>query len=64
MIPNLYNYCRSLDKGFHTDNALTHVFERADRVEVPVNPGGQMVKIGKSIYRCPPYALQKLIVAR
>ncbi|XP_048242220.1 ferredoxin-fold anticodon-binding domain-containing protein 1 homolog [Haliotis rufescens] len=52
---------RSLDKGFHTEGALTHVFEVAESVAVPdgVQDTGELVW-GERTYTCPRYLEHKL----
>ncbi|XP_046559648.1 ferredoxin-fold anticodon-binding domain-containing protein 1 homolog [Haliotis rubra] len=52
---------RSLDKGFHTEGALTHVFEVAESVAVPecLQRGGQLIW-GDKTYTCPRYLEHKL----
>ncbi|XP_067655053.1 ferredoxin-fold anticodon-binding domain-containing protein 1 homolog isoform X2 [Haliotis asinina] len=52
---------RSLDKGFHTEGALTHVFEVAESVTVPesLQGGGQLIW-GDKTYTCLRYLEHKL----
>ncbi|KAL5006977.1 hypothetical protein ScPMuIL_015783 [Solemya velum] len=50
---------RSQDKGFHTENAITHIFERAETVSVPcVLPGSQGGNL--SGYTCPTYLFSRI----
>ncbi|XP_053397876.1 ferredoxin-fold anticodon-binding domain-containing protein 1 homolog [Mercenaria mercenaria] len=55
---------RSLDKGFNTENALTHVFEMADPVSIPVNVDTVKIKLGKHMFLCPAYIYRKLLQIR
>lgn len=51
---------RSLDKGFLTENALTHVFELAQPVELPVHVDGVPLRLGDDTFLCPLYLYRKL----
>lgn len=57
---SLYFTCRSLDKGFHTENALTHVFETAELVNVPSQVEKVTVRFGTHVVLCSPYIYMKL----
>lgn len=51
---------RSLDKGFHTEKALTHVFEVADPVSIPTVMERQRITLGPHLLSCPPYIYRTL----
>ncbi|XP_060565341.1 ferredoxin-fold anticodon-binding domain-containing protein 1 homolog [Ruditapes philippinarum] len=55
---------RSLDKGFNTENALTHVFEMAKPVKVPGGADEVKIKLGNNIFLCQPYIYRKLLQIR
>ena len=57
-------FFRSLDKGFHTDNAITHVFEKAKPVRVPDVAKDCYVTASGETYTCPRYIYNKLNVLR
>ncbi|KAL3841549.1 hypothetical protein ACJMK2_019674 [Sinanodonta woodiana] len=51
---------RSQDKGFHTDNAVTHVFQLAQSVFVPDRCIDYKITVDSKEYLCPAYIHQKL----
>ncbi|KAH3888278.1 ferredoxin-fold anticodon-binding domain-containing protein 1-like [Dreissena polymorpha] len=51
---------RSLDKGFHTDRALTHVFVRVNAVVVPTHIQDAVIDMHQQKFACPPYVVDKL----
>ncbi|KAL4225008.1 Ferredoxin-fold anticodon-binding domain-containing protein 1 [Mactra antiquata] len=55
---------RSLDKGFHTDNALTHIFEIASSVDIPNDSNNVNIRIDNEIYSCSNYLYRKLLQIR
>ena len=60
----IYYVFRSLDKGFHTDNAITHVFEEAEPVRLPDTAEDHYVTINDETYTCSRYIYNKLQVLR
>ena len=57
-------FFRSIDKGFHTENAITHVFEKAEPVPVPIGAAKLPVTVGNDIYMCTPYIYHKMKILR
>ena len=60
----IYYVFRSLDKGFHTDSAITHVFEEAEPVRLLDIAEDHYVTVSDKTYTCSQYVYNKLQVLR